>query len=222
MRYALQGSLVALALVASAVSGCSDDSGAASGSGGAKASGGASSGGTNASTGGKVATTGGASSGGASAATGGQATGGAAVTGGSSASGGSAATGGAAALGGSAATGGAATGGGAIGTAACTLPDADASAMGKTCVDYCEGWLGPGGSCHDMEGFMTTYVDDIDQSDCRTKCAAFTQSQFCCRMQHVLLSVAAIPANWENAQPADFAEEIVHCGHAAGTTLCQN
>ncbi len=222
----LQSSALVLAVVAASISGCSDDSATggspATGGTAGKSTGGGSSGGASA-TGGK-ASTGGSSSGGA-------ATGGSKATGGTS-SGGAAAGGTSSGGMSSSATGGAVSGSGGavgasmiIGTGACSLPDAAVSAMGKTCVDYCGDWLGPAKSCHDMDGYTNVYTDTIDGSDCQQKCSMFSEAQFCCRMEHVALSLVELAkisqAQIDDPNLKNFPGVVLHCGHASGQTLCQ-
>lgn len=212
----LRTSGIALSLVLASLSGCSDDTAApSSSSGGTKATGGGSTGGASGTTGGKATgggSTGGASSSGGNASSGGSSTGGA-NTGGTS-------TGGGSSSGGASATGGAGTGSGlAIGTGACTLQGAPASAAGKTCAEFCTAWLDPASSCHDIEGFITTYPDNTDM--CKAQCGLLTEAQFCCRMEHVALSLDELAiAVQANADNPNLTQVALHCGHANGMSIC--
>ncbi len=205
----LQSSALVLAVVAASISGCSDDSATggspATGGTAGKSTGGGSSGGVSA-TGGK-SSTGGSSSGGA--------TGGSKATGGTSSGG--AAAGGTNNSGGASATGGAGNVGVAGFPGTCTLESADASAKGKTCNDFCTAWNFTGDSCHDIKALTTLFSDGETNAECITECQTrHTETQFCCRMQHVLLSLGPDGTG----QPAKDPTLAVHCDHAAGLSVC--
>ncbi len=212
----IQSSALVLAVVAASISACSSDPASnrspASGGTAGKSTGGGSSGGASA-TGGK-ASTGGSSSGGA-------ATGGSKATGGSSSGG--AAAGGTSSGGATAGSsgGGSATGGAGNGVAGfpgtCTLESADASAKGKTCDDFCTAWNGTRNSCHDIEALKTLFPDEQTNAECIAACQAkHSETQFCCRMQHVLLSLGPNGTG----EPAIDPTLAVHCDHAAGLSVC--
>jgi|GEM_PF-3071712 len=210
----LQSSALVLAVVAASISGCSDDSATggspATGGTAGKSTGGGSSGGASA-TGGKSSTGGSVSTGG----TVGVAAGGSKATGGTSSGG--AAAGGTNSSGGASATGGAGNVGVAGFPGTCTLESADASAKGKTCDDFCTAWNFTGDSCHDIKALTTLFSDGETNAECIAECQTrHTETQFCCRMQHVLLSLG--PAG--TGLPAKDPNLAVHCDHAAGLSVC--
>jgi hypothetical protein len=182
-------SMVLLAAPIAFASACGGDDTSGGGTGGSTGTGGTTGTGGG-DTGGSTGTGGGDTGG--STGTGGGDTGGSTGTGGTTDDGG---TGGAATDDGG--TGGSATtddggGGEAAAAKACTM---DGDSKGKTCDDYCTAW---DDNCAGEAGFMDVYANT---DACMAACAAFNDSQLCCRITHAGLASGA-------ADP--------HCFHAQG------